>query len=154
MTENESIKKHIEDCEHRIGNILGFMESNSDADILSCKKNIAVLKEVIIALEEIQQYRAIGTVGEFKALKEKALKKLDELIKYQLIGTIEEFKALKESDMKGANRAVDDFANYLHKIAKENNGLRLSSETKSWTTPCIFDYLEEFKNEQTCKEET
>ncbi len=70
------------------------------------------------------------------------------------IGTIEEFKALKEADMRGANRAVDEFANYLHKIAKENNGLRLSSETKSWTHPCIFDYLEEFKDEQICKEET
>ena len=73
---------------------------------------------------------------------------------YKEIGTVEEFKALKEADMRGANRAVDEFANYLHRIAKENNGLRLSSETKSWTHPCIFDYLEEFKNEQTCKEET
>lgn len=38
MTENERIKKHIEDCEHRIGNILGFMESNSDDDIFLVKK--------------------------------------------------------------------------------------------------------------------
>ena len=79
---------------------------------------------------------------------------LQEYPKFKAIGTIEEFKALKEADMRGANRAVDEFANYLHKIAKENNGLRLSSETKSWTHPCIFDYLEEFKNEQTSKEET
>lgn len=64
MTENESIKKHIEECEHRIGNILGFMESNSDADTSSCEKNISVLKAVIIALEELLQYRAIGTVEE------------------------------------------------------------------------------------------
>ena len=79
---------------------------------------------------------------------------LQEYPKFKAIGTIEEFKALKEADMRGANRAVDEFANYLHKIAKENNGLRLSSETRSWTHPCIFDYLEEFKNEQTSKEET
>lgn len=78
----------------------------------------------------------------------------EELKQYKEVGTVEEFKALKEADVKGANRAVDEFANYLHKIAKENNGLRLSSETKSWTHPCIFDYLEEFKNLQTCKEET
>lgn len=64
MTENESIKKHNEECEHRIGNILGFMESNSDADTSSCEKNISVLKAVIIALEELLQYRAIGTVEE------------------------------------------------------------------------------------------
>ena len=70
MTENESIKKHIEECEHRIGNILGFMESNSDADATSCEENISVLKAVIIALEELLYYRAICTVDELKALKE------------------------------------------------------------------------------------
>ena len=71
MTENETIKKHIEECEHRIGNILGFMVSNSDADTSICEENITVLKTAIQALEEIQQYRAIGTIEEFKALKEK-----------------------------------------------------------------------------------
>lgn len=91
---------------------------------------------------------------EFAKAMAKAVKALHEIQQYRAIGTIEEFKDLKEADMKGANRAVDEFANYLHNIAKENNGLRLSSETKSWTHPCIFDYLEEFKNEQTCKEET
>lgn len=70
MTVNEAIKKHIEDCEHRIGNILGFMQSNSDADTFICEENIAVLKTAIQALEEIQQYRAIGTIEEFKASKE------------------------------------------------------------------------------------
>ena len=87
MTENERIKNHIEDCEHRIGNILGFMESNSDADIFSCEENIVVLKDVIIALEEIQQYRAIGTIGEFKDLKEKNEKQL-EAIKLLTIAAI------------------------------------------------------------------
>ena len=71
MTENETIKKHIEECEHRIGNILGFMVSNSDADTSICEENITVLKIAIQALEEIQQYKAIGTIEEFKALKEK-----------------------------------------------------------------------------------
>lgn len=83
-----------------------------------------------------------------------AIKALEETQEYRAIGTVEEFKALKEADMRGANTAVDEFANYLHRIAKENNGLRLSSETRSWTHPCIFDYLEEFKNDQICKEET
>ena len=54
---------------------------------------------------------------------------------------------------QGSNEAVDDFAKFLHDKAKKNNGLRLSSETRSWTHPSIFDYLEEFKNEQICKEE-
>lgn len=78
----------------------------------------------------------------------------EELKHYKEVGTVEEFKALKEADVKGANRAVDEFANFLHKKAKENNGLRLSSETRSWTHPCIFDYLKEFKEEQICNEET
>ena len=33
------------------------------------------IDEAIQALEEIQQYRAIGTIEEFKALKEKATQK-------------------------------------------------------------------------------
>ena len=103
MTENDIIKNHIEDCEHRIGNILGFMESNSDADISSCEQNISVLKAVIVALEEIQSYREIGTVKEIKIreaqfarLSEGYLSDLTSLREYQSIGTVEEFKALKE----------------------------------------------------------
>lgn len=54
----------------------------------------------------------------------------------------------------GLNQGIDDFANYLHEIAKANNGLRLSSERKSWTHPCIYDYVKEFKTEQICKLES
>jgi len=153
MMENEVIKSALEKVKAQKVNF-GFME-RFDVD-----ENWEVMK----ALEEIQQYRAIGTVESLKNLPTicdslaessmKAEKLIEELKEYQAIGTIEEFKALKEADMRGANRAVDEFANYLHKIAKENNGLRLSSETRSWTHLCIFDYLEYFKNEQTCKEET
>lgn len=50
--------------------------------------------------------------------------------------------------------AITQFANFLHEKAKENNGLRLSSETRSWTHPCIFDYLKEFKEKQIFEEET
>lgn len=75
MTENELIKTHIEECEHRIGKILGFMESNEDANVDGCKGNIEVLKTVVIALEEVKQYRAIGTVEEFKDLKDKSVTK-------------------------------------------------------------------------------
>lgn len=112
------------------------------------------IKEAKELLEDCSEFLGGNLNHEEEELLNEIGKYLDELEQYQAIGTIEEFKALKEADMKGANRAVDEFANYLHKIAKENNGLRLSSETKSWTHPCIFDYLEEFKNEQTCKEET
>jgi len=53
----------------------------------------------IKALEEIQQYRAIGTVEELEWCKDashwKELFK-EKLEQYEAIGTIEEFKALKE----------------------------------------------------------
>ena len=106
------------------------------------------LKAHIDLLEELEQYRAIGTIDEFKALKE-----IDEDLRlkycYEDLSSAE-----NRGYIQGSNEAVDEFANFLHKKAKQNNGLRLSSETRSWTHPCIFDYLEEFKNEQTCKEET
>lgn len=63
--------------------------------------------KAIQALEEIQQYRAIGTVEEFQKLRkmfgddfsemsEVVKRILKEYPEYQSIGTIEEFKALKE----------------------------------------------------------
>lgn len=95
---------------------------------------------------------------------------LQEYPKFKAIGTIEEFKALKESELKCkdcagctnwkcdcANErdyAITQFANFLHEKSKENNGLRLSSETRSWTHPCIFDYLKEFKEKQILEEKT
>ncbi len=43
----------------------------SKAEKRICAEEYKALKEAIFALEEIQAYRAIGTVEEFKALKEK-----------------------------------------------------------------------------------
>lgn len=103
--------------------------------------------------EECQLYGEVGCDHCYDDVTDMAIKALEEREQYRAIGTIKELKALKEVDMKEANRAVDEFANYLHRIAKENNGLRLSSEIRSWTHPCIFDYLEEFKNGQICKTE-
>ena len=60
-------------------------------------------KIAIQALEEIQQYRAIGTVkeikirqAEFAVLSERYLNDLTSLREYQSIGTMEELQALKE----------------------------------------------------------
>ena len=50
-------------------------------------------------------------------------------------------------DKKSYDKAIDDFANFLHKKAKENNGLRLSSETRSWTHASVYDYVNEFKQQ-------
>ena len=63
-------------------------------------------KNTLLFLEELEQYRAIGTVEELQDIYklceslEEAVKVgdalVEELKKYQSIGTIEEFKALKE----------------------------------------------------------
>ena len=105
MTENEAIKEVRFNMSR-----IGLKESSA--------KRVTEAREIAIqALEEIQQYRAIGTVRqvqdfiadwrkyrEFGTLKdiEKSMKNVSvllaehELLKlYQSIGTIEEFKALK-----------------------------------------------------------
>lgn len=55
------------------------------------KKDCSAIDAAIKALEEIQEYRAIGTVEEIKMLKD--FKELYDA--YKLIGTIEEFRNLK-----------------------------------------------------------
>lgn len=87
MTENEVIKKL-----NMLDEALNFQRY--DADECSC-----ALQMAIQALEEIQQYRAIGTIEQLEWCKDashwKELFK-EKLEKYEAIGTIEEFKALKE----------------------------------------------------------
>lgn len=58
MTENEALKKHREDCRR--------------CKDKACMYGVDCLqKKDIEAYEELLKYRAIGTVEEFKALKEK-----------------------------------------------------------------------------------
>lgn len=142
MTENEKINGWTFEETIKIAENLMETESNMFKwDVLRHLRDFAENYK-----DELEQHRAIGTIDEFKALKEKN----------------ETLKALYESAIKEGNNliiktrteAVNEFANYLHGKAKENNGLYLSSETRSWTHPCIFDYVEEFNNEKICKEET
>ena len=81
MTENEAIKQLQ----------VGYL---GDTEDLVQAKHIAIK-----ALEEIKQYRAIGTVEQLEWCKDashwKELFK-DKLEQYEAIGTVEEFKALKE----------------------------------------------------------
>ena len=167
MTENEAKQwlKHTRAYQHKCDNC-EYIDIKG-----ACNEECKDFYDIAIqALSEIQQYRELGTVEHIKLTFE-LCKGLDCLVKmYEAIGTVDEFKALKESELKCkdcagctnwkcdcANErdyAITQFANFLHEKSKENNGLRLSSETRSWTHPCIFDYLEEFKNEQTSKAET
>ena len=92
MTENECID---------VLKNLAFLSGKKEHE--KCEKAIEM---AIQALEEVQAYRAIGTVEDLKTMKENGaftgvelaqiLAMQMELKKYQSIGTIEEFKALKE----------------------------------------------------------
>ena len=72
MSENEAIKvlekpsKHIR-MVHKTKNEMEFYTFSSDL--------VEAFETAIQALEEIQQYRAICTIEEFKALKEKSVAK-------------------------------------------------------------------------------
>ena len=92
MTENE--RKAIDALQDMI------TEGQSNGDVIVARDDEEELKTAIQALEELQQYRAIGTVEEIqKKLKNMSLvidTDRDLLNRYIAIGTIEEFKALKE----------------------------------------------------------
>ena len=85
------------------------------------------LNMAISALEEIQQYRAIGTVEELKTMKENgafsALEmaqiaaKLNKLKEYEAIGTVEGFKYLKQSE-----HGYDNCHNYTCRMKCQKDG--------------------------------
>ena len=94
MTENE--RKAIDTLQDMI------TEGQSNGDVIVARDDEEELNTAIQALEEIQQYRAIGTVEEIQQkLKNMSLvidTDRDLLNRYIAIGTIEEFKALKEKN--------------------------------------------------------
>ena len=98
MTENEAIKELCTSIDL----------AKMCAQTPERKKEIEAYNTAINALEEIQKYRAIGTVEELKSMKENGAFTGVELAQlaamqmrlkeYSAIGTIEEFKALKEKN--------------------------------------------------------
>lgn len=72
------------------------------------------------ALEEIQQYRAIGTVEELEWCKDashwKELFK-EKLEQHEAIGTIDEFKALKEKDKP---KKTNSFSGCIHNNTEQD----------------------------------
>lgn len=78
------------------------------------------LDMAISALEEIQQYRALGTVEELKIMKESALSglelaniwaALEQLKKYESLGTLEELREAREK--QAPKKPTEDV--YQHK---------------------------------------
>lgn len=135
MTEQMAIEMHIEKCKRRIENIENFAKTVSDADKERCALNVVTLQTAIQALEEIQQYRAIGTVKEIKIreaqfarLSEGYLNDLTLLREYQSIGTVEElqntvkeegvlkFYYIESEDKYVVGRRIDNF--YYGEVGK------------------------------------
>ena len=69
MTENEAIQRHIAECKRRINTIRNYMKDSKNIE--TCNANIHILEAGIQALEEIQEYRAIGTTEECRAAVER-----------------------------------------------------------------------------------
>ena len=125
MTENEVIKT-----------LKIMLENNS----IGMENKQEVLEVTIQALEEIQQYRAIGTVKQFEWCKDashwKELFK-DKLEQYESIGTVEEFKSLKEcfghTTPKSRGKAIYDKA-----IDKFTEKLK-SDEFQKYNLDMVFE---------------
>lgn len=112
MTENEAIK--VLKDEHSYGYEL------NKACLIAIK-----------ALEEIQQYRAIGTVEQLEWCKDashwKELFK-EKLEKYEAIGTVEEFKAYKQGNCTNNCKHYDSTAEYVRNNAIDEFVERLKDD--------------------------
>lgn len=89
MTENEAIEKlhaYLE-CESRRAKIVSCNESCDDCELCYMQgtgaEHITSVKTAIKALEEVQQYRQIGTVEECREAVEKQTAKKPTLIDYK-----------------------------------------------------------------------
>lgn len=74
MDTEKAIRDHITECLHRVEVIKENMNSMA-LDKEACEHNIAIMKENIRALEAYLEYEKIGTVAEFRELKERDTKK-------------------------------------------------------------------------------
>lgn len=166
MTENESIKQAIR-C------VVGACDETcphywSDG---VCHGYEEVAKGLEKALEEIQQYRAIGLTPELiEAMQGHNVALINDLGEYQAIGTVEEFKALKveneelHCEIQAINatmdllekeiraKAIDEFAEKLSLEVSESiiwDMLATMSKNSSLsdTSDKIVDYVINTANE-------
>lgn len=129
MTENEALE------------LMKSLQISKDCELV---KTLDFKATVIKALEEIQQYRAIGTVEELKTMKENGAFTGVELAqlaamqmrlkKYSTIGTIEEFKVLKEKSVAkkaevnefdyGEGYVCGECESFLHYVDDDDEHIR------------------------------
>lgn len=122
MTENEVLK---------LGKSLYENITSNANNIIPTNKYIEFVRMAIQALKEIQQYRAIGTIDEFKALKEE----------------VELYRNLDKTNFSdGYNRAVDEFAGRMSLEISESIiwGMLVNSDKDNSfndTSDKIVDYV-------------
>lgn len=75
MTDQEAIQLHIAENIHRIEVIEDFLSTHSNVNDKECRKKIDILTKINKALEEVEQYRAIGTQEECREAVEKQREK-------------------------------------------------------------------------------
>lgn len=99
MTENEAIKE----IRHEVCNEKGVSSRCHDRCMYGEER--CAYSMAIKALEEVQRYRELGTIEEFKDLKDGKLSgrelamiavDVNKLKKYQAIGTVEECREARE----------------------------------------------------------
>jgi len=103
MTENEAIKK----IQYRINTASEIVGKGADG------KAFEDLELAIKALEEVEQFRAIGVTSPKKLASDLLLVHEDriKLKNFEAIGTVEEFKALKELTV--TQNDIDAFKAYI-----------------------------------------
>lgn len=130
MTENEAIS-YLRMATDEVGN-----EEFSDVYKGMCKTAIQ-------ALYEIQQYRAIGTIEEFTALKEKMDGHDAEIYaKGYNQGTIDRAEELQKCREYGYNKAIDDFAEKLCDKVTDDS-LQVMFPDGLWGDVVTLDYVTE-----------
>lgn len=99
MTPEEAIKI-LENKKEYSERITDNFLDHSSVEIKDANETIEMCDMAISALKEIQQYRAIGTVEEFKKLKlaenGTIWGVIDEYVAYKQIGTVEECREARE----------------------------------------------------------
>lgn len=100
MTENEAIKEL-----HNIRPRGGIIP----------QKRAEALDVAIQALEEVQQYRAIGTPEELQDMKSNYFEALSDWRQYRKIGTLEECRTAREKQIPKKPRKTDSYRGVLKK---------------------------------------
>lgn len=124
--------------------VLEYLKSSKRKnDMLGILPGSDIGNSIIKALEEIQQYRAIGTVEELQEMKKDFAEALSDWRQYRKIGTLEECRAavekqtarkgIREKIKKGYNRGKH---HYYCPVCYEKGDLRNKYNVGLYCSDC------------------